>query len=194
MLSKAIGGSLPLAVIVYRTDLDVWRPGAHAGAFRGNQLAMAAGAATLAFVRENLLAERAAALGARMLGRLQGLAATHRCVGDVPGRGLMIGVELVRPDTDAPPAAAPQPGVARAGVPGGGVPPAAPVLAAAVQRECLRRGLIVEVGGRHRGVVRLLPPLTLTDEQAEAVLDRFADSLEAAVRAPHHRDDTGPSL
>ncbi|MEV0964728.1 diaminobutyrate--2-oxoglutarate transaminase family protein [Streptomyces sp. NPDC049910] len=179
VLSKAIGGSLPLAVIVYRADLDVWRPGAHAGTFRGNQLAMAAGAATLAFVRENRLAERAAALGARMLGRLQGLAATHRCVGDVRGRGLMIGVELVQPDI---------------GVPQADVPPADPVLAAAVQRECLRRGLIVELGGRHSGVVRLLPPLTLTDEQAEAVLDRFADSLEAAVCAPHRRNDTGPSL
>ncbi|MEU2264052.1 diaminobutyrate--2-oxoglutarate transaminase family protein [Streptomyces sp. NPDC019645] len=179
VLSKAIGGSLPLAVIVYRADLDVWRPGAHAGTFRGNQLAMAAGAATLAFVRENRLAERAATLGTRMLGQLQGLAATHRCIGDVRGRGLMIGVELVDPGSDDPQA---------------DVPPVDPVLAAAVQRECLRRGLIVELGGRHSGVVRLLPPLTLTDEQAQAVLDRFADSLEAAVRAPHRRNDTGPSL
>ena len=47
VLSKAIGGSLPLAVVVYREDLDVWQPGAHAGTFRGNQLAMAAGTATL---------------------------------------------------------------------------------------------------------------------------------------------------
>ena len=60
VLSKAIGGSLPLAVIVYRDELDVWQPGAHAGTFRGNQLAMAAGTATLAYVRENGLAERAA--------------------------------------------------------------------------------------------------------------------------------------
>ena len=107
VLSKAIGGSLPLAVIVYRADLDAWQPGAHAGTFRGNQLAMAAGAATLAYVRENRLAERAATLGARMLGRLQGLAATHRCIGDVRGRGLMIGVELVDPDSDDPDAAGP---------------------------------------------------------------------------------------
>ena len=71
VLSKAIGGSLPLAVIVYRAELDVWQPGAHAGTFRGNQLAMAAGAATLAYVRENGLAERAGELGARMLARLQ---------------------------------------------------------------------------------------------------------------------------
>ncbi|WP_406530518.1 diaminobutyrate--2-oxoglutarate transaminase family protein, partial [Streptomyces sp. I8-5] len=97
VLSKAIGGSLPLAVIVYRSELDTWQPGAHAGTFRGNQLAMAAGTATLAFVRENRLAERAATLGARMLARLQALATDHPTIGDVRGRGLMIGVELVDP-------------------------------------------------------------------------------------------------
>ncbi|WP_186785569.1 aminotransferase class III-fold pyridoxal phosphate-dependent enzyme, partial [Streptomyces misionensis] len=71
VLSKAVGGSLPLAVLVYRDDLDVWEPGAHAGTFRGNQLAMAAGTATLAYVRENGLAERAGRLGAWMLERLR---------------------------------------------------------------------------------------------------------------------------
>ncbi|MFE7132242.1 diaminobutyrate--2-oxoglutarate transaminase family protein [Streptomyces sp. NPDC057638] len=168
VLSKAIGGSLPLAVVVYRSALDVWQPGAHAGTFRGNQLAMAAGAATLAFVRENRLADHAATLGARMLGRLQGLAAAHPSIGDVRGRGLMIGVELVDPADSTPDAL---------------VPPPAPALAAAVQRACLDRGLIVELGGRHSAVVRLLPPLTLTDDQAEAVLDRFADALAAAEGA-----------
>ncbi|MEU7229231.1 diaminobutyrate--2-oxoglutarate transaminase family protein [Streptomyces chrestomyceticus] len=168
VLSKAIGGSLPLAVIVYREELDAWRPGAHAGTFRGNQLAMAAGAATLAYVRENDLARRAGELGARMTSRLDALAAEHGCVGDVRGRGLMLGLELVDPDT------APDPSGAR---------PAAPALAAAVQRECLDRGLIVELGGRHGSVVRLLPPLTITDEQADAVLDRLADALAAGARS-----------
>ncbi|MFI1825929.1 diaminobutyrate--2-oxoglutarate transaminase family protein [Streptomyces sp. NPDC020412] len=180
VLSKAIGGSLPLAVIVYRAELDVWQPGAHAGTFRGNQLAMAAGAATLAFVRENGLAARAATLGARMLGQLQGLAAEHPCIGDVRGRGLMIGVELVDPTADT--------GVGPDGRPSGAaVPPPAPTLAVAVQRACLERGLIVELGGRHSAVVRLLPPLTISDEQAAAVLDRFADALAAAERAVPRR-------
>ncbi|MFD4414156.1 diaminobutyrate--2-oxoglutarate transaminase family protein [Streptomyces sp. NPDC058476] len=168
VLSKAIGGSLPLAVVVYRDDLDVWEPGAHAGTFRGNQLAMAAGTATLAFVRENRLAERAGTLGARMLAQLRTLADAFPCIGDVRGRGLMIGVELV--DLEATPHPAPD-----------SPPPAAPELAAAVQRECLRRGLIVELGGRHASVVRLLPPLTITDEQATAVLDRLADAVEAVA-------------
>ncbi|MFE4592546.1 diaminobutyrate--2-oxoglutarate transaminase family protein [Streptomyces laurentii] len=172
VLSKAIGGSLPLAVVVYRSALDAWEPGAHAGTFRGNQLAMAAGAATLAYVRENGLAERAGLLGARMLARLQGLAAAHPCVGDVRGRGLMIGVELVDPEGTGP---------------GDHVPPPDPELAAAVRRACLDRGLIVELGGRHNAVVRLLPPLTLTDEQAAAVLDRFADALAAAEKTHRER-------
>ncbi|MEV0917576.1 diaminobutyrate--2-oxoglutarate transaminase family protein [Streptomyces sp. NPDC049967] len=177
VLSKAIGGSLPLAVIVYRSELDTWQPGAHAGTFRGNQLAMAAGTATLAYVRENRLAERAGTLGARMLASLRALAVDHPCIGDVRGRGLMIGVELVDPE------AAP--------VDGGSAAPPDPALAVAVQQECLRRGLIVELGGRHSTVVRLLPPLTLTDEQATAVLDRLADAMAAAEHSPHRRTATG---
>jgi diaminobutyrate-2-oxoglutarate transaminase len=165
VLSKAVGGSLPLAVIVYREELDGWLPGAHAGTFRGNQLAMAAGAATLRFVRRNALHERAETVGSRMLSRLRGLAEHHSCIGDVRGRGLMIGVEIVDADAEAD---------------DHGALPAAPHLAARVQREALRRGLIIELGGRHGSVVRLLPPLTITDEQAEAVLERLAGAIEAA--------------
>ncbi|MER5628887.1 diaminobutyrate--2-oxoglutarate transaminase family protein [Streptomyces nitrosporeus] len=182
VLSKAIGGSLPLAVIVYRSGLDLWEPGAHAGTFRGNQLAMAAGAATLAYVRENGLAERAGTLGARMLARLQALSAEHPSIGHVRGRGLMLGIELV--DPQAPSAC---------GAPESAVPPPDPALAAAVRQECLRRGLIVELGGRHSAVVRLLPPLTLTDEQATAVVDRLADALRAAEHSTYRRTTAGPA-
>jgi diaminobutyrate-2-oxoglutarate transaminase len=208
VLSKAIGGSLPLAVVVYRDDLDVWEPGAHAGTFRGNQLAMAAGTATMAYVRENALTERAAALGAHMLDQLRGLARDFPVVGDVRGRGLMIGVEMVEPEgwglgragesgesgkSGLADGSGEQGnsvglrgvGAAEAAVMTGAAPsprPASPELAAAVQRECLRRGLIVELGGRHASVVRLLPPLTITDEQATAVLDRLADAVAAVAR------------
>ncbi|MFF1698460.1 diaminobutyrate--2-oxoglutarate transaminase family protein [Streptomyces sp. NPDC058257] len=202
VLSKAIGGSLPLAVVIYRDDLDVWQPGAHAGTFRGNQLAMAAGTATLAYVRENGLAERAGVLGARMLTQLRSLAAEQPCIGDVRGSGLMIGVELVDPAAadpfDTAGADQPGPGATDLPDPAGSADhlasvaldrarrplPPAPALAAEVQRECLRRGLIVELGGRHSSVVRLLPPLTITDEQAAAILDRLADAISAAAR-PH---------
>ncbi|GHF23943.1 diaminobutyrate--2-oxoglutarate aminotransferase [Streptomyces mashuensis] len=174
VLSKAIGGSLPLAVVVYREELDCWQPGDHAGTFRGNQLAMAAGTATLRHVRENALDRRAGDLGRRMQERLRQLGREYACVGDVRGRGLMIGVEIV--DPEVPDAPGTGPCVA-------GPPPPAPDLAAAVQQECLRRGLIVELGGRHSCVVRLLPPLTITDEQAEAVLDRLADAVAAVWRS-----------
>jgi diaminobutyrate-2-oxoglutarate transaminase len=81
----------------------------------------------------------------------------------------MIGVELV--DTEAEPDDY-------------GALPADPRLASQVQHEALRRGLIVELGGRHASVIRLLPPLTITDEQAEAVLDRLAGAIEAARAVP----------
>ncbi len=183
VLSKAIGGSLPLAVVVYHEDLDVWEPGAHAGTFRGNQLAMAAGTATLAHVRENGLADRADHLGERMLTELRRLRTDFTCVGDVRGRGLMIGVELVDPSGEPTPKQHPQPTESPTPADRTGEPlPPAPELAAAVQRECLRRGLIVELGGRHNSVVRLLPPLTITDEQATAVLDRLTDAVQTAAR------------
>lgn len=77
----------------------------------------------------------------------------------------MIGVEIVDTDAEAD---------------DHGALPAAPHLATRIQREALHRGLIVELGGRHGSVVRLLPPLTITDDQAEAVLDRLAGAVEAA--------------
>nr|WP_104821255.1 diaminobutyrate--2-oxoglutarate transaminase family protein [Kitasatospora sp. MMS16-BH015] len=165
VLSKAIGGSLPLAVVVYREEYDGWLPGAHTGTFRGNTLAMAAGAATLRYVAAHGLAERAARLGERITARLR--EAQHRLpvIGEVRGRGLMLGIELVDP-TGEPDSC--------------GAHPVDPALAVRVRAACLSRGLIVELGGRHDAVLRLLPPLTITDEQVEAVLDRLTDAIEAA--------------
>ncbi|MBP2477827.1 diaminobutyrate-2-oxoglutarate transaminase [Crossiella equi] len=165
VLSKAIGGSLPLAAIVYRADLDQWAPGAHTGTFRGNQLAMAAGAATLRHVTAEDLPARAAELGTRLLRELRSLQARTRCIGEVRGRGLMLGLEIVDPDT-APDRR--------------GTRPAAPALAAAVREQCLRRGLILELGGRQDSVVRLLPPLVITDAEADTVLNRLAEAVAAA--------------
>ncbi|MCP3820654.1 diaminobutyrate--2-oxoglutarate transaminase [Streptomyces sp. A3M-1-3] len=162
VMSKAIGGSLPLAVVVYHEDYDGWLPGAHTGTFRGNTMAMAAGTATLRHVARQGLAERAATVGALMTARLEGLSAELPTIGDVRGRGLMIGVELVDPES-APDSC--------------GARPVAPQVAAQVRAACLERGLIVELGGRFDSTVRLLPPLVITDEQAEAVLDRLADAL-----------------
>jgi diaminobutyrate-2-oxoglutarate transaminase len=165
VLSKAIGGSLPLAVVVYSERLDGWEPGAHTGTFRGTTLAMVAGAATLRFVLSEGLPARAAELGERVMAPLRQLARTTDCVGEVRGRGLMIGLELVTPDGESDVA---------------GARPAAPELAQRVRAEALDRGLIVELGGRHDAVVRLLPPLTMSDEEADAVVERLAGAIFAA--------------
>jgi len=66
LLSKAIGGGLPLGVVVYDAALDVWPAGTHAGTFRGNQLALATGAAALRFMRLERLELHARAMGERL--------------------------------------------------------------------------------------------------------------------------------
>jgi diaminobutyrate-2-oxoglutarate transaminase len=163
VLSKALGGGLPLSVVVYDESLDTWQPGSHAGTFRGNQLGMVAGLATLQFIRKERLVDHAEAMGRRLHAHLGALASQHRCVGELRGRGLMLGLELVDPSGERD---------AR------GHPLASPQLASALQRACLRRGLIVELGGRHGGTLRLLPPLIIT----EAEVDRVAEIIGRALR------------
>jgi diaminobutyrate-2-oxoglutarate transaminase len=174
VLSKAIGGGLPLAVVVYRAGLDRWARGAHTGTFRGHQLAMAAGAATIRYAVAEGLPAHAAAMGARLVARLRDLQRVTACIGEVRGRGLMLGLEIVEPGRD--------PDLL------GSLPPA-PRLARAIQAEALAAGLLVERGGRHGAVVRLLPPLTVTAAQ----VDEIADRLAAAVRAAE-RDTAGRTL
>ncbi|CAO5171802.1 Diaminobutyrate--2-oxoglutarate aminotransferase [Frankia sp. AiPs1] len=173
VMSKAIGGGQPLAVIAYRAELDVWLPGAHTGTFRGNQLAMAAGRATLRRVRLDGLDERAARLGTSMLAALAEIARERPHLGHVRGRGLMLGVEVVDP-TGEPDST--------------GAHPADPRLAALIRAECLHRGMIIELGGRHSAVARLLPPLIITESQAEHALATLADAVDAAI----HRLGSAP--
>ena len=98
VLSKAIGGGLPMAVIVYHEDLDVWKPGAHTGTFRGNQLAMTAGVATLRYLLEHDVPTHAQHMGRQLRARLEKLQPEFPFLGDVRGRGLMVGVEVVDPE------------------------------------------------------------------------------------------------
>ncbi|MFC6826269.1 diaminobutyrate--2-oxoglutarate transaminase [Halopelagius fulvigenes] len=165
-LSKAVGGGLPLAVVVYDESLDVWEPGAHAGTFRGNQLAMAAGEATIDYVLEHDLDDRAAEVGARLRESLESTADRFDAVGDVRGRGLMLGVEFVDEDADWR-----------------GPGPHAPDgdFAEAVQAECFERGLIVELGGRGSATARFLPPLILSEGQADDVAAIFEEAVEAVA-------------
>jgi diaminobutyrate-2-oxoglutarate transaminase len=166
-LSKAIGGSLPLAVVLYDENLDSWDPGAHAGTFRGNQMAMAAGRATIEYVIEHDLASHADEMGARFEERLSETEAQFDVVGDVRGRGLMIGVEIVDPDGE-PDAT--------------GSFPEHPNLAKEIQDECLDRGLIVELGGRRGSTARFLPPLIVSKTQIDTIAEIFHEAI-AAVRS-----------
>ncbi len=169
VLSKAIGGSLPLSVLVYRKQFDCWKPGAHIGTFRGNQLAMAAGLASLQLIRRENLVEHAAQRGLQLTAKLQELQRKVPQIGDVRGRGLMIGVEIVdgQGRTDAL-----------------GLPLADPALASAIQRKCFQKGLILELGGRHGAVVRFLPPLIITEVQVDIVAGIFAEAVCEAAFAP----------
>ncbi|WP_020407117.1 diaminobutyrate--2-oxoglutarate transaminase [Hahella ganghwensis] len=163
VLSKAIGGSLPLSVLVYRKKYDQWQPGAHIGTFRGNQLAMAAGLASLRYIKSENLAEQALHKGQQLQTKLNELKQQCGEIGDVRGQGLMIGVEIVHSDGETDRL---------------GNPLANPDLASRIQRRCFQKGLILEVGGRHSSVVRFLPPLTVTKEEIEQISDIFS----AAVR------------
>lgn len=120
VLSKAIGGSLPLSVVVYDRDLDQWAPGAHIGTFRGNQMAMAAGTATLKYMKENGILSHVEKVGAKLMQHLQDIQRHIPEIGDVRGRGLMIGAEIVSPLQKQSAA---------------GTPPADPELAAKIQRK-----------------------------------------------------------
>ncbi|GAB4287006.1 MAG: aspartate aminotransferase family protein [Oscillatoriaceae cyanobacterium] len=172
LLSKAIGGSLPLSVVLYHENLDKWSPGAHAGTFRGNQMAMAAGLATLRYIQEFGLVEQARKLGDRLTSHLRQIQAEFPCIGDVRGRGLMIGVEIVNPESSPNRR---------------GAHPSYPLLARRIQAECLRRGLILELGGRHGCVVRFLPPLIITAEQIDQISEIFhAAVCSATAQMPLH--------
>ncbi|BFT69304.1 aspartate aminotransferase family protein [Paenibacillus sp. P36] len=168
VLSKAIGGSLPLSVVIYNSKLDVWKPGAHIGTFRGNQMAMAAGLATLKFIKEHDVPSKVEKLGQHLRNHLNELKLDVNCIGDVRGRGLMVGVEIVN---------------AKAALDRLGHYPQYPELARRIQQECFNRGLILEVGGRHSSVMRFLPPLIVTQQQLDEISRLFSEAVHAACAA-----------
>ena len=174
VLSKAVGGGYPLALVAYHQKYDSWAPGAHAGTFRGNQIALVSGAATLEYLRRPGVLEQVREVGQLLRQKLQALQTRFSCIGEVRGRGLMLGVELIDPN-GAPDAL--------------GHPPANGLLAKALKRACLEHGLILESGGRHGAVMRLLPPLIISADDAEEIVRRFETALTrlwpAAPAAAH---------
>lgn len=163
VLSKAIGGSLPMAVVIYNKDLDKWTPGSHAGTFRGNQMAMATGIATINYMKENNLLDHVNKMSEKFFINLRKIQSETSSIGDVRGRGLMIGMEINNKAFDT------ATGQNRNGE-----------LARLIQAECFDRGLIIEVGGRGSCVLRLLPPLIINEEQVDQVCSIFSDALKEA--------------
>ncbi|MFI5762734.1 diaminobutyrate--2-oxoglutarate transaminase family protein [Streptomyces sp. NPDC051563] len=162
LVSKAAGGGFPLSLLLYHGKYDAWTPGAHAGTFRGNQIALVAGLAALRVTESEGLIEKAAAKGKLIAGLLGRLAAGHPEIGQVRGRGLMWGIEIVDPAGPADQL---------------GSLPADGARAKRIKRACLDHGLLLESGGRHGAVLRLLPPLVITDEE----IHEMAAALEKAL-------------
>ena len=94
-MSKAVGGSLPLAVLGIKRKFDAWQPAGHTGTFRGNQLAMGTGLATIQTIKEQNLAQNAQERGDFLQAEIKKLAAEFPCIGNVRGRGLFQALELV---------------------------------------------------------------------------------------------------
>jgi len=165
VLSKAIGGGLPMAVIVYKSEIDLWKPGAHAGTFRGNQLALASGRVVMRHLLEENLHLHAKEMGARLKAHL--LKINSIIVGDVRGRGLMLGVEIVNPLAEKDRL---------------GQYPVDGERARAIQQESLKLGLIVELGGRFGSTIRLLPPLIINDEEVDTIAERLAEAIDIITK------------
>ena len=167
VMSKAVGGCLPLALLAIKKKFDAWQPAGHTGTFRGNQLAMATGYASLRVMREQNLAGNAQARGDFLQTELKKMAQDFPCIGNVRGRGLMIGIEIVDE---------------RLAADHMGSLPADATLAAAIQKACFNNKLLLERGGRNGTVVRILAPLVITQEECEEFIHRFRRSVVDALK------------
>ena len=164
-LSKTLGGGLPVAVVVTSAEIEAIcheRGLLFFTTHVSDPLAASVALAVLHVVERDGLVARAAELGGRLRARLLDLKDRHEVVGDVRGRGLLQGVELVRDKQSRQPADR---------------------LGHAVTAECLERGLhlnIVQLPGMG-GIVRIAPPLTTSEDELEAGLDILEASLEAVT-------------
>ncbi|EKZ8661180.1 pyridoxal phosphate-dependent class III aminotransferase [Vibrio alginolyticus] len=164
-LSKAIGGGLPMSLLVINKQHDTWKPGEHTGTFRGNQLAMVSGAKALEIIQRDNLVEHANIAGQYLRYGLESIQKRVNCIAEVRGKGLMLGVEIKNPDGELNKFGEPQ---------------ADSELTLSIQRAALERGLIVEKGGREGAVIRFLPPLIISFEQIDFALRVFEDAILAA--------------
>ena len=170
LASKAIGGSQPMAVVIYNKKLDKWTAGAHAGTFRGNQLAMAAGTVVLETVTKKEFPEEDGSKGEYIRQHIEKLQKEVSIIGDVRGKGLMLGIEFIDPNAEKDLM---------------GHPAASGEIAARVQHLCFENRLVMEKGGRNGSVMRCLCALNVTREDIDTMLsvfDRVVKQVDADVR------------
>ncbi len=156
-VGKGIGGGVALGAVLGRDAvMTTWSADAITSTFLANALNAAAACAAIDVLRDEQLVARSAELGSRALVRLRDGLATHDRVGEVRGRGLFVGIELVaNRETRAPDAD----------------------LAASVLRELRDRGVLVGRGGRHGNVVKLSPPLVIGEDDLDAGVTAVLEAL-----------------
>jgi 4-aminobutyrate aminotransferase len=156
---KTLGGGLPLASVTGRAEvMEAVHPGGLGGTFGGNPVACAAALAVLDELTATGFRERAEEVGALLRRRLGEIAARQPVVGEVRGLGAMLALELAEPTADA---------------------------ARATTTAALAKGLLLLSCGVYGNVIRLLPPLTATDEELEHGLELLEEALGDAGVAPH---------
>ena len=164
-VSKTLGGGVPLAATITTSTIEddaVGKGFLHVTSHVSDPLPAAAGLAVLDVIDEEGLVERARERGDYLLGRLRELQARHEQVGDVRGRGLLVGIELVTDRDSREPANA---------------------LGAAVTAECLDRGLSMNIvrAGSSANCFRMAPPLSITEEEIDTAMAILDESLTAVL-------------
>ncbi|MBI1911786.1 MAG: aspartate aminotransferase family protein [Deltaproteobacteria bacterium] len=154
-MAKGIASGFPLSAVGARKDImSKWAPGAHGTTFGGNPVSCAAACATIDKIEKESLLDNAINVGLYAINRLRTIAENHTAIGDVRGLGLMIGVELIKPD---------------------GSPDKE--LLERVMKRCLENGLIIIECGIDKNIARIMPPLTTTESEMKKALDIFEEAL-----------------
>jgi 4-aminobutyrate aminotransferase len=153
-MAKGIAAGMPLGVMASRAEIQDWTPGSHASTFGGNPVCCAAALAVIDIIKTEKLLENAQKQGGYIKERLGEMMETHPMIGDVRGKGLMVGVELVK-DKDTKEFAKKE--------------------TEEVMMECFRNGLAIVNCGVN--VIRWMPPLTITRDLVEPSLEIFEKAL-----------------
>ncbi len=162
VMAKGIASGLPLSGILARSELMAqWKPGTHGGTYGGNVVSCAAANATLDVIEEEGLVANARERGTQFLAGLRALKARYPAIGDARGLGLMVAIELVKPDQGD-----------------GRVPD--PDLTRRIQAEAFDRKLLILTAGTYVNVIRIIPPLVTTAAEVDQALSILDASLAAA--------------